>query len=267
MKIAVCLYGQPRTALYCAPWIKEWFNVSPDTEIDYFLHTRDYNTYINTEGDPDIYDPIVVNQAQLNNIIDIYRPKKYEISNYKDERKTIANRKIQNVYSNMYYSMSSSLRLKKEYELETGELYDYCFMHRLDAIVGPTIDTFKAKLFSTGFPSLTISTLTHIFRWKKECWRLGPGDLFFGGENLATEIIMADACRIYMSIDRLVCNDDLGGPGAILGKSIHNTNILQENNSNMVAAVVRHSADLTIPVMESWQYHNDFWIKNHKSIS
>jgi len=291
VRIAVCLYGQPRTALYCAPWIKEWFRVPSgieinqykqnydmhpefvskepcDVEVDYFLHIKDYNIYINTIGDPDWnpnMDPVKrVSQDFINQLIDVYQPKKYQILTH-DEEQPIIGPGVRNGYCAMFYSLTSAMRLKREYEIETGQLYDYCFTHRYDGITGPTIDSFRMILEGPGFPPMAVTTLGDMFRWKWENWRLGPSDVFLGGDNLAMEMLLADTARVYALDNFIMCNDDIGGPNIILGRSFGNSNIKHNPNYHTHCAIVRHSSDLSRPVMDSWQYHQEFWLKNHKS--
>ena len=289
-KIAVCLYGQPRTALYCAPWIKEWFNVPPgiaintykqnfdmhpefvskdqcEVEVDYFLHIKDYNIYINTIGDagdnPNDSPVQKVSQEYINELINLYQPKKHQVLAYEEEYDLSHGNR--NGYSPLFYSITSAMRLKKEYEVETGTIYDYCFTHRYDGIVGPGIDTFKNRLAGPGFPPMSVLALGDFFRWKWEFWRLGPSDVFLGGDNLAMELLLADTSRIYTSDDVFICNDDIGGPNLVLGRSFGNSSIKLETDHNLHCAIVRHSADLTRPVFESWSYHQNFWLTNHKS--
>lgn len=289
-RIAVCLYGQPRTALYCAPWIKEWFNVPAGAEIneykknfdmhpefiskdpcqvevDYFLHIKDYNIYTNTIGDigsgPDDSPVRKVSQEFLDELVKVYNPKKYQVLSHEEESYLIQGHR--NSYSALFYSISSAMRLKREYEIETGITYDYCFAHRYDGITGPDINSFKKRITGPGFPPMAVLALGEMFRWKWEQWRLGPNDVFLGGDNLAMEMLLADTSRIYTSDDLFMCNDDIGGPNVILGRSFSNSNIKLETDPNIHCAIVRHSADLTIPVLESWQYHQNFWLSNHKS--
>ena len=291
IKIAVCLYGQPRTALYCAPWIKQWFNVPSgiqvnqykknfdmipefvskepcDVEVDYFLHIKDYNIYINTIGDPE-WDGSTngvkfVSQEFINELVAVYNPKKYEVLTCEEE-KNMTSTGVRNGYSAMFYSLTSAMRLKREYEIETGQIYDYCFTHRYDGIMGPSIDGFKMRLEGIGFPPMSVLTLGEMYRWKWENWRLGPNDVFLGGDNLAMEMLLADTSRIYASDNFMMCNDDIGGPNVVLGKSFGNSNIRQDSEPHLHCAIVRHSADLNIPVLESWAYHQNFWLTNHKS--
>ena len=290
MRIAVCLYGQPRTGIYTAPWIKEWFNIPAgteintykktitkqvefqsrdryDVEVDYFLHLKNFNIYFNTRGDDDTQNPIAVPQEDLEQLINIYQPKKYEYSTYEQEETLVRGNHHRNHYSGMFYSIATTLRLKKEYELEMGFNYDYCFAHRYDSIVGNNINTFKNRLSGPGLLPLSIlATQTQSHRWETEYWRLGPDDTFFGGDNLAMELLIADISRVYAQDNIIYCNDDWAGPNIVVERSIHNVSISLDYDPNLTCAIVRHRADLTRPVLESWQYHQNFWISNHKGI-
>jgi hypothetical protein len=239
-----------------------------EVEVDYFLHIKDYNTYVNTIGDPE-WDGTnnsvkKVSRDHIQQIINIYNPKKYQILTFEEES-NITSSGVRNGYSAMFYSLTSAMRLKREHEIETGELYDYCFTHRYDGIIGPDINSFRTRLEGPGFPPMTVVTLGDMFRWKWENWRLGPNDVFLGGDNLAMEMLFADTSRIFSSNNFLMCNDDIGGPNIVLGRSFGNASVSHNAEYNMHCAIVRHSADLTIPVHESWQYHQKFWLTNHKS--
>jgi hypothetical protein len=239
-----------------------------EIEIDYFLHIKDYNIYMNTIGDPDWapgINPVQpVSQEYINELIDTYKPKKYQILTRKEEWPLI-NPGIRNGYSAMFYSLTSAMRLKREYEIETGNLYDYCFAHRFDGIVGPDVNSLKNRFGDHGFHPMSVTTLGEMYRWKWENWRLGPNDVFLGGDNLAMEILFADISRIYTCNDIYKCGDDHGGPNIILGRSFGQSNIKHNADHTMHCAIVRHRADLNIPVMESWLYHQKFWLENHKS--
>lgn len=289
VRIAVCLYGQTRTAEYCAPWIKKSFDIPNGTEmnifsktfdcyhtflgkepcnfhVDYFLHFKDYNIYVNTKGDPDFLDakPIKIDKAATARLIAAYKPKRWEQLSYDNERNIIDGNK--NTYATMFYSIASALRLKKEYEMETGIPYDYCFVHRFDTINGPFVTSFQDKVATSGFMPLTVYGSSETLRWKWENWRLGPNDIFFGGDNLAVDMLLADISRLYSSDDQVMLGDDIGGPNIIIGRSAANSAVSLACDHSIIPAVVRHSADLlNNPVFDSWQYHQNFWLSNHKS--
>lgn len=284
IKIAVLMYGQIRTGIYCAPWIKSWFSMpthitiplykqrisnynellQPEicqVEVDYFLDLKDKNTYANSTGvdSPDI---------DIQKIIDLYQPKKFNITSIDEELNWKTTNGLQN-YASMFNSIRTCLRLKQQSELESGELYNFCFTHRYDAINGPDINSFRTKLTTTGFPPLTIiSPHRGMSRWPWENWRMGPNDTFFGGDNLAVEILMAEVSKIlFVNNNLFVSAGEWQGPNVILGRAINNSSLEYQEDMNFFTAMVRPNADLTKDVFESWTYHQEFWVRNHAALA
>lgn len=289
IKIAVCLYGQPRTGVYTAPWVRESFNIPAGSEmnlyskpfdsyhmllgrqacefeVDYFFNVKDYNIYFNTKGDPEWEDvrPIPVDPAVINELIKIYQPKAYEIFSAESEKNILNGER--NSYVAMYYSIARAMRLKRQYEINNNVSYDFCFAHRFDTIIGPSITSFRDRLLGPGFNPLAVFASTETLRWRWEAWRLGPSDIFFGGDNMAMEMLMADISRLWSSDDFIQLSDEIGGPNVTMYRSAANSSVKLDYDHNIISAVVRHRADLTIPVFDSWQYHQQFWLSNHKSI-
>lgn len=291
IKIAVLMYGQIRTGVYCAPWIKRWFEVPSGTpvvlykqrvltdhevlsaepcevEVDYFLDLKDKDNSTNSFGD----DPHKLNpqsSSNLQQILDLYQPKDYHITNYDRELNWKTNNALQN-YTNMFNSMFTCLRLKRQHELKTGRLYDFCFTHRYDAINGPDINSFRNRLSTLGFPPLTIVTAyaarTSLRRWPWENWRLGPNDVFFGGDNFSVDLLMSDVSRILFINNNIIQSaGEWGGPNIIIGRSINNSSLELSTDPNFITAMVRAQADLNQDVFDSWAYHQNFWIMNHSS--
>lgn len=291
VKIAVLMYGQVRTGKYCAPWIKEWFNIPEGTpltlynqrifgdhqafapepctvEVDYFLDLKDRNISSNSVGDdPNI--PDMLSTEQLNEIIDIFQPKGVNYTNCDDELKWRLGHNLQH-YANMFSSIYTCMMLKRQHEFTTGQTYDFCFAHRFDAINGPDITGFKNRMMMEGIPPLSLvfaySATTHFRRWPWEHWRLGPNDIFFGGDNLAMEMLMADISKLLFVNDNLyISATEWGGPNIVIGRAINNCSIEYQSDIRFVPAVVRKNADLKGNVFESWPYHANFWIQNHSA--
>lgn len=291
IKIAVLMYGQVRTGVYCAPWIKEWFKVPARTpvvlhkqrvlidpevfpaepcevEVDYFLDLKDKNTSTNSVGD----DPHKLNAeppSNLQQLLDLYKPKDYNITNYDQEFKWRTGSSLQN-YASMFNSMFTCMRLKRQYEIKTGRLYDFCFTHRYDAINGPDIHALSNRLSTVGIPPLTIITShtgkSDVNRWPWENWRLGPNDVFFGGDNFSMDLLMSDISRVILVNDNIYQSaGEWGGPNVIIGRSLNNSSLDCKMDANIITAIVRSQADLKRDVFESWAYHQNFWIINHSS--
>lgn len=293
VKIAVLMYGQLRTGTYCAPYIKQWFNIPDGTplplykqrtlgnhealapepctvEVDYFLDIKDRNTSNNSAGiDPNAQDWITL--AQKKEIIDILEPKGVAYTNCEEELQWRFKHNLQH-YASMFNSIYTCMMLKREHELKTGEMYDFCFAQRYDVINGPNFDGFRDRMMTAGIPPLTLVFANvgtaHFRRWPWEHWRLGPNDIFFGGDNLAMEMLMADISRIIFVNDNLYMSaTEWGGPNIVIGRSINNASIEYQSEINWTPAVVRKNADLSKNVFESWGYHANFWISDHKASS
>ena len=290
IKIAVLMYGHVRTGAYCAPWIRRWFEVPKDTpvilykqrvlidneilpaepcevEVDYFLDLKDKNTSTNTVGDnPNV--PATLNAKHLQEMLDLFQPKGYHVTNYDKELEWRTGNGLQN-YASMFNSIYTCMRLKREHEFKTGRLYDFCFTHRYDGITGPDINSFRNRISTIGFPPLTIMSSFSsqgVKRHPWENWRLGPNDVFFGGDNLAMEMLIADISKVIFVNDNLYMSaNEWGGPNVVIGRSLNNASLNYETDANFITAIVRSKADLTRNVFDSWAYHQDFWIRNHSS--
>jgi hypothetical protein len=289
VRIAVLMYGHVRTGAYCAPYIKKWFEVPKGTEVilykqrihnddeilppvacevevDYFLDLKDRNTYTNTIGDtPNV--PLNLSTAHLQEMLDLFQPKGYHVTNYEQELDWQRDENNLAKYSTMFNSIYTCLRLKQEYELNSGIRYDFCFTHRYDAINGPDINAFRNRISTLGFPPLTIvNSYPGVKRWPWEQWRMGPNDVFFGGDSLAVEMLMADLSRVFLVNKNLYhTSDELGGPNVMIGRSLANTGLVLTTDHNFITAIVRPKANLKLDVFDSWQYHQNFWIQNHSS--
>lgn len=285
------MYGQIRTGIYCAPWIKRWFEVPKGTpivlhkqqvlvdnevlatepcevEVDYFLDLKDKDNSTNSIGDdPEQLKPLFSDNLQK--ILDLYQPKNYHITNYDQEFNWRTGNGLQN-YASMFNSIFTCMRLKRQHELKTGRLYDFCFTHRYDAINGPDINGFRNRISTLGFPPLTIlSSYTGgsgVRRWPWENWRLGPNDVFFGGDNFSMDLLMSDVSRILFVNNNVIQSaGEWGGPNVILGRSINNSSLVHDYERDFITAIVRAQADLKRDVFDSWSYHQNFWVMNHSS--
>lgn len=285
------MYGHVRTGAYCAPWIKKWFEVPENTpvvlhkqrilidneiattepcqvEVDYFLDLKDKNTSTNTIGDnPNV--PATLNSQHLQEMLDLFQPKDYNITNFDNEFEWRTGNGLQN-YASMFNSIYTCFRLKRQHEFKTGKVYDFCFAHRYDGINGPDINSFRNRLSTQGFPPLTIvssfSGGQQFKRWPWENWRLGPNDVFFGGDNLAMEMLIADISKIlFVNNNIFMSANEWGGPNVIIGRAINNASLQYEADMNFLTAIVRSRADLTRDVFDSWAYHQDYWVRNHSS--
>jgi len=129
MKIAICLSGQMRTAIYAWPNIKKFLGKLIDSA-DFFIHTWDINSEKSVWGDKTyLRKKFVIPNNDLLEYINIYKPKKYEIeSAYCGDEGSF-----------QWHSITKSIQLKQEYENSNGFIYDIVIKLRPDMIVHPTI--------------------------------------------------------------------------------------------------------------------------------
>lgn len=138
MKIAICLSGQMRTAIYAWPNIKKFLGKLIDST-DFFIHTWDINSDKPVFGDQTfLRKKFIIPNNDLLEYIDIYKPKKYEIESVY----------CGNEGSFQWHSITKSIQLKQEYENINGVTYDIVIKLRPDMIVHPniSIDNIIAQL-------------------------------------------------------------------------------------------------------------------------
>lgn len=138
-KIAICFSGQLRTWKNCI----HTFNKLIPKNADIFCHFWDYNTKPNWINDEKI--PEKITDEELNEVIDILRPKKYLIENYRIIP-TIRSEQLITYFPflSQYYGIMRSARLKREYEIENDLEYDLVARARYDNYYISTIsDSFQ----------------------------------------------------------------------------------------------------------------------------
>jgi hypothetical protein len=151
MRIAVCLFGQPRTWQKCINNWKEKFN--HNGEIDYFFHFWDYNTLPSLLASQPYkckIDDELISDDEKKQILDTLQPKKYSF----ESRKNIdywncdltPDQKIGGWCTEQYYSLYHVSLLKKQYELENNFRYDVVIRLRADLFfLDEKIDLIKPK--------------------------------------------------------------------------------------------------------------------------
>lgn len=185
MKIAVCISGQIRTWRKC---YKSWFLMfdelkerkypNMDVEIDYFIHTWDFNTVPPHKwhelGFPNINWAkkfFKVDDSDLNEIIDIIKPIKYliEDSNVSDTRKNVIDKRglqyentngvVVSWASSQLYSIMRCGQLKRDYEIENNFEYDACVKLRFDGFISEYDRSLFIKDFNYPLEKKTIYSM------------------------------------------------------------------------------------------------------------
>lgn len=143
-KIAVCLSGQIRTGLLCAPAIIDFLGDQLNT-CDFFIHTWDVNGY--SPFDPSrpacdneyqrelVRDMLVpLDEQILNSIKNIYKPIFVTVDNYSEySLARAAEAKIP-----QWWSIWESNQLKIKYEKQVNSRYRNVIRMRFDVTYGPT---------------------------------------------------------------------------------------------------------------------------------
>ena len=135
-RIAVCFSGQPRYWKECANNIKRFFEFHrphPETgqpvETDYFIHTWDTNTWRLPKTEHNVFfDEKHDDGEQIRNE---FKPKSLIVENYVKDRFYLRS------FDPLFYSLSRSLLLKRDYELQNNFQYDLVIKARLDVIYNP----------------------------------------------------------------------------------------------------------------------------------
>lgn len=163
MKIAFCLSGQLRTWKECyKSWELLFDELRSDSrfhnasiEVDYFIHTWDFNTVPPHEwgnlGFPQINwaeRHFKIDQSEIDEMIQMLNPKKILIENSDKcrQRKGIIDNLGIVKYNNpngvvvgwsapQLYSIMRSGELKNDYEVENEIIYDICIKHRFDGFI------------------------------------------------------------------------------------------------------------------------------------
>lgn len=163
MKLAVCVYGQPRSWRYTTEWILNQYT-HPDVEVDYFCAIKDYQ------------NDRTVAPEEIAALIDAYKPVRHEVIS-RGEYLGRAN------YSFYYKSMFAPIGLKNIHEARTHAQYDAVAFQRLDAMTGPDRNWLDRMLLP-----LEQTNTVHTFR---------ADTMFFGRSGMATgmddSLIIGDA--------------------------------------------------------------------------
>ena len=157
MKIALCISGQPRSAMETYPYIYE--NIIKPNNADVFIHMNydDSNLYmekIHTDN-----GNCMLSKGIDKTIIEMYKPIRYLVESPRNFRKpnfNIAEKRIENTknmnrhknwndeetrqhivkqMTSMYYSIFKCNELKETYANENGFQYDYVIRIRFDLIL------------------------------------------------------------------------------------------------------------------------------------
>jgi hypothetical protein len=281
VKIAICLFGQIRTGLYCAPAIKAAHDLIDGKEIviqinrsrrevckikiDYFCWAKDFDSNGMVSGKTFGELTNKLDESAINDVFSIYNPVKTGITTFDNDVKD------NDIQSNIKWlmpkplllSIVSAINLKKEYELDCGLPYDFCFCQRFDSLTTPFNPVERIVREHGIRDNIIYSHWITNFPQEDNAW--GVGDFWFGGDSFAMDLMSASLSQyIDSDLPDLDLNESqLGyGPNVILYNAIHQNNIwTTEFPGGLKAAPVRPESDLTLNALDpstAVKHHSHF---------
>lgn len=256
-RIAVCLYGQPRTWRYCAPYISKFYNL-PDVDVDYFVSVKTYQM----TGEYRDNSVIELTNAEISDLLQTYNPKKYSIIQYSDELEKHVD--VTN-YSNIYYGMIDSIMLKQQYEAENFVFYDFVFLQRYDTIVQPI--SLLELFFNTDLSQVcknnnTLYYLSDNGTVSSIFVPNGINEIWLGGAGTVLDILSFELINYVsgLSLENLYANKTItpifSDPHCLMYQlAIKNTINLEKwnnvvNSVDIQSSIIRSNCDLTLDVFD-----------------
>ena len=238
-RIAVCFSGQARYWKESADNIKMFFNYSQHhhhhfhneivpIEVDYFIHTWDTNTwrYPKTNHGK-FFDEKVDN---IEEIREFYNP-------ICIEQETYNSKQYPRAWDPMFHSLTKSLMMKRNYELENNFEYDVVVKARLDVIYNPQ-QQIPFHLMTPGvnglIPGMCYSGKP-VFKFPYEFNYNAFDDVIFYGDSRTMDLV-GDLFRSYRNIHNSEALTELAfginplpslfyGPGTLLYEHMINSGI------------------------------------------
>jgi hypothetical protein len=255
-KIAVCMYGQPRTWKYCLPYILKFYDI-PNVEVDYFVSVKSYQM----TGEYKDSSVTEITQCEISDIIQSYSPKKYSVINYSDEYSHADD------HRNIYHTIVDSIMLKQQHEYETPEFYDFVFLQRFDAIVHPV--NLLEQFFNSEWSNIHKNNCTLYYLSDNETPTSifspkGINDIWVGGSNVVMDMLGVDLINYigYASGTDKTANSNktivpmFSDPHDLFYRLCLKNTINLElwnnavNNVNIKSSIIRLSSDLSLDVFD-----------------
>lgn len=154
-KVAICFSGQLRTWRKCKDtWIHILEHAGSRENIDVFCHIWNFNSIPNSV--PGIDKPSEpVAESEIQEIIDLLRPKKYLVESSKEFLPFDSNQAITHgPFISQFYGIMRAANLKRQYEIENNLQYKAVVRARYDAYYTHNMTEFYrnvAKMTMHGF--------------------------------------------------------------------------------------------------------------------
>jgi hypothetical protein len=139
MKIAICLSGQCKAAIYAFPNLQHFLGDLFNTA-DFFIHTWTTHSERETWSDPtSLRYEDNINEADMEKYINLYQPIDYKIERQRD----FGDFGYSPPSYYKYYSIYKSVLLKHQYEITNKFTYDVVIKIRPDLIIDPAITIYN----------------------------------------------------------------------------------------------------------------------------
>ena len=250
MKVAVCLSGQLRQ-WEIAKENQKWFWETSGVEIDYFIHTWDYSG--DREGVSQPYITRDVSRKEFDELVDWYKPKGCMF----DDRKQdffYAN----DHWSSLFYSMSHSMMLKRQYEIDNDFEYDLVIKTRPDVVFDPryhfTWEPLEDNILFATQGGLMESEF-HMFN---------TNDMVFYGKSYTMDLVIPMYFYRQKMLDqRNLFKDKLFtgsiGPGVLMQEYFRDygitTQSIQPNRSTFIETLVKLGCPQDLNLMDHNEFH------------
>jgi len=250
MKIAICMSGQLRQ-WEMAKVNQKWFwETSGVEQIDYFIHTWDYSG--DREGVSQPYIMRDVSREEFDKLVDWYKPKGCMF----DDRKQdffYAN----DHWSSLFYSLSQSILMKREYEIENDFEYDLVIKTRPDVVFDPNYHFSWEHLEDNLFYTTHGGIMAHEFGM------YNVNDCVFYSNSYTMDLVM----EMYFYRQRMIDGRDIVksklftgsmGPGVLMQEFFREHGIssqsIQPNRYTFIETLLKLGCPENLNLLD----HNDF---------
>lgn len=253
-RIGVLFYGEWRTADYCWPWNAQMC----DRATKVFISTKIQSSFPNVKGDTAViqHDP-----ESLKFLARQYVPD-CDIDVSADAAERLANSKGYWVYARLMWSMNRAFWLYQQWAKHNPPL-DFLILTRLDELVGPHPQALIDWILSDDKNVYHVYSNISNMRFYQQEFGLGIGDLLLAGSPFAINGLLSYCMKTLTVEHEAGWTRWRHGPNIMLNDAAHESS-LSVGHVPLPVALVRPNADLSIPVMDSFHYHEKFWLSNHK---
>lgn len=196
MRIAICISGQLRNWMIGRDnqkWFWTTFNY-PGNQVDYFIHTWNYSW--DRPGVSQPYEEREVTQEEYDSLVDFFQPVK---SIFDNKRQSYFYNNDH--WSSLFYSMSQTLLMKREYELENNFQYDIVVKSRPDVIFHPKMWAHTPSILPDG-----CLFTTHGGKMGMEFDMINFNDCVFFGNSYTMDLLINLYFYRQFFINTKVCN-------------------------------------------------------------